>query len=161
MIVVAIIVWGNVMCVTLRRLLTGFIVVVLNVSMYACGITSNGIDPTQAAKFGPFHPTQVIVELRNGSKVVRWRGTGANITHYQIYHHTGAGGTWQLVGTVPEQGDNRGWYTWNDPISPRTGVDVYGVVAFDSSAQSMMRTSDKCVIDLFDQPNEYKLCDGN
>jgi hypothetical protein len=144
------------------RLLTGFIIITLSVNIYACGVSSNGISPSEDAKIGPIHPAQVFVALHNSSTILRWRGTGQDITHYQIYQNDGLTGNWQIVGTVLSQGDNRGWYTWNSPTPSENGAGVYGIVAFEiSGSQSAMRTTDNCTIDLFDRPNEYKLCDGD
>lgn len=83
----------------------------------------------------PAPPARVEANLRDGSVVVTWQGTGTDVDQfYQVYRREKASECWQLVGMVEVEGENEGEYRFDAPMTEQpenvayavTTVDIYG-----------------------------------
>lgn len=94
--------------------------------------TEGGITHQEYSQQTPLHPSQLTVDVVEGTVMVRWLGTGEDIIqYYQVYRKTVDDGKWQWISDVEATEDNRGQYEFEDTTTDLEIGYVYGVRALN------------------------------
>jgi hypothetical protein len=93
--------------------------------------TQNGISREEALLVSPLCPSNVSVTIQDGKAFVRWRGTGEDVSSYEMLRKNSASDLWIQLANVAEIGDNRGWYEWKDTVLKSGDSYIYGIRAIN------------------------------
>jgi len=111
--------------------------------------TPHGISQEMDALIPPIPPAQLAATRSASGVLLTWLGTGSDIdTHYAVYRRPAGSETWQALGFVAIQGDNRGAYSYLDALAEAGQSLEYSVTTFDRYGKE----SDRAIIQVEPSP---------
>ena len=111
--------------------------------------TPQGISQEMDALIPPIPPAQLATSRQQDGVLLSWMGTGLDIdTHYVVYRRSSGGDTWEALGYIATQGDNRGAYSYLD--TPPAAGQAYSYAV--TTVNRYGKESDQAIVELEQAP---------
>jgi fibronectin type 3 domain-containing protein len=81
----------------------------------------------------PIPPPNIKTEVATGSVTLSWQGTGSDIdANYIVYRRLAGTDDWEIVASIPIEGNNRGTYAHQDTTTKGGNVYEYAIATIDT-----------------------------